>query len=631
MNELRSDLSGSPLQCYSMDGSRDCAAVDDGDQLGPRYLAGVLRRRWPGIVVVTALGAVLLTAIALYLPARYTAMAQLEIASPQGFSAERGGFADPRIGQMLVDTHLVRLRTRELLHSVFDEHVRRRGPSVAASVADLNLAFEDFEQRVGVSQMLSSGIIAIRYTSTDAVEAAAVANGIVDRYRATLQDGQNTTLREQVEHLDERVVVLAREMEARQQRLQSMLASDASDVSHELRNLKGMARADAQLMNDLVGRRAEVRKRLEQVSPDLTVVSRASVPSRRSSPHPALFIAPGLLLILVGSCFLAISREQLDQGLRSASDVTSVVDAPCIALVPQVGALTAPERLVARRPFAAYAESMRRIAMALDLGRETKRAEIIMVTASDAADGKTDLAIALSEYLGRAGRRVLLIDLDVRAPAVARLLDLDDSAGVTQVALERLPASSAIQKSEAFRFDVLAMEPAPADPINLAASRGLPAMLQQLRNSYDILVIDGPTALDRAEAATFAALADTVLLTLRWGGTRRLVARNASRHLRGSDQPGITGARRLAAVLIQVPLRRHALYRFGDGIELQARSGRKWITSGVRMSVLHRSALRLGQAAWRSMAGWRARYRGVATPGTPGSGDEAASRPMDAP
>lgn len=626
MNELRSDLSGSPVQCYSLDRRRDCAVADEGDQHGLRYIARVLRRRWLGIVVTTGLGAAVLTAIALYLPARYTAMAQLEIASPQAWPAERGGLADPKIGQMLIDTHLVRLRTRELLRSVFDEHVRRAAPG-PASAADLNLAFEDFEQRVGVSQMLSSGIIAIRYTSTDAIEAAAVANGIVDSYRVKLQTGLNDTLRGQVEHLDERIVVLAREMEARQQRLQSMLSSDASDMSHELRNLKGMARADAQLMNDLVGRRAEVRKRLEQVSPDLTVVSRASVPLRRSSPHPALFIAPGLLLILAGSCFLAISREQLDQGMRSATDVISAVDAPCLALVPQVGALSAPERLVARRPFAAYAEAMRRIAMALDLGRETKRAEIVLVTACNAADGKTDLAIALSEYLGRAGRRVLLIDLDVRAPAVARLLDVDDAAGVTQVALARLPASSAIQRPDSVCFDVLAMEPAPVDPITLAASRSVPAMLQQLRGSYDVVVIDGPTALDRAEAATFAALADTVLLALRWGNTRRVFARNASRHLRGSDQPGITGARRLAAVLMQVPVRRHALYRFGDGIELQARFDRRWLATGVRMSMVHRTALRLGQAALRKVAGWRGRARGVSSDGH----EDAASGPVDTP
>jgi Mrp family chromosome partitioning ATPase len=117
------------------------------------------------------------------------------------------------------------------------------------------------------------------------------------------------------------------------------------------------------------------------------------------------------------------------------------------------------------------------------------------------------------------------------------------------------------------------MHSRPDDPLRPFVSGHVPRLLGQLRDSYDCVVIDSPPLLAVAEARLLTAMADKVVLVVKWGSTRRAMARDASNLLRdlgllSENRSGFVGA-----VLTQIDLKKYAQYRYGDRRSLRALRG----------------------------------------------------------
>lgn len=556
---------------YEVRRSGSCSADLPTGSDGARALQ-VLRRKWLSIASIVGIGTLLLTVVALLVPPRYTAMAQIEIVpASQALDASRPA-GDARVTQMLVDAHLVRLRARDFLRAVLRSLTSAMPPATAtAPAADWlqeELALEDFEQRLSVSQMLSSNVIAIRFTSRDPAEAAVVANGIVSEFSSQLQLARDRARQDEQSRIASQISELQVRMAARRMQLRALLFDTASERGDEVRALKDAARADAVAMSDLLEARSALSKRTDAPTSDVSVVSKASPPVRRSSPHPLLFIVPGVLLLSIGAMFVALSMDRLDHGIRSAAAASALTGAPCVGLVPRMPPFANPVAHVGRRPFAPYAESVRGIVASLDLVERRKPGAVVMLSCCVPGERKTEIAVAVSEYLAQLGKRVVLVDLDVRRPRVAALCGVMPGPGLAAVALEGVSAPSVVVTPNGAAFHALVMEDVPLDPMTLLGGDRLGKVFKDLRARYDVVIVDGPVAIGSAEAPLIARLADAVVLVVRWGGTRQLVAQNAACALRGSDGLPSAGAGQLSVVLSDVPLRRHAGYRFGDAIEV---------------------------------------------------------------
>jgi succinoglycan biosynthesis transport protein ExoP len=572
-----------------------------------RQLAGILHRRMGLVLAVAALGTCLAGAVGLLIPPKYTAKAQI-VVEPQAGQVNGQATAAPPADEPAIDTQVTMLTSHDNLQRVVEslgknpeslaEALRKPGadpvppgfdpsdksqtsgavaaepPAAPVTKRVVPPSLDDLERYLRVSQERSSRVIGVNYTSTDPALAAATANRIVQLF----VDGQSQQKRDvanrELARLDERIGELKKEVEqagaAVQKIVQQRLAAAQNgtgdgDADIRLRELEREGAARDQLYTNLIRRQKEVRYQQEIAASDVRILSLASPPDRPSSPSPFLFIFPAFVLFSMGGCLLAVAAERLDRGLRSEQEVVEALGLPCLGLVSQLSrtARIRPHKYLLRHPYSAYTEAIRSVVAGLRLTSPHEGSKIILTSSSVPGEGKTTLAVSLAVYVAQIRRRVLLVDLDFRHPTVQRALRTRAKRGVVDLLLHDLPPADVIQRVPHLALDYLPMTRCPVDPVTLFAGDQLARLLHQLRESYDCVIVDGPPLLGVTESRLLANMADKVLFVVKWGSTRRETAQNAVNVLRSSgglDQ----GRAPPSAVLSQVNLKEHALYRYGD-------------------------------------------------------------------
>jgi succinoglycan biosynthesis transport protein ExoP len=362
-----------------------------------------------------------------------------------------------------------------------------------------------------------------------------------------------------------------------QQRLSTVQVAhrEARDGELRPRSPHTEAAGSPQLYESLLSRQQLEMSEHSEISPGMRILSVADAPKQPSSPNPILFIFPALVVFSLAGGFLATVLEGLDRGLRSERETKEALGIPCIGLVPQVsaaGKLPTHEYLL-KKPFAAYTEAIRSVVMAaLRPTAPTAPPKVFLITSSVPGEGKTTMAISFATYAARLQRRVLLVDLAVRNPAILRELGGRTERGVLDV-LQGQPLANVIEHVPALGLDYLALPGNPIDPAALLGNSRLPDLLHQLRESYDCVVIDSAPLVGAAEARLLASMVDKVLFAVKWGSTPREVAQYAANLLRGPSPSERDPAGFASAVITRVDLKKHAHYRYGDVVQTPAAKG----------------------------------------------------------
>jgi Mrp family chromosome partitioning ATPase len=409
------------------------------------------------------------------------------------------------------------------------------------------------------------------------------ANPVLDPIRGQLQ-----SIRQEMAHAAQAAIAnLAGDVQATTAQVnalrQRVTALQQASTDVKLQSLQREVVTSRQLYASLEQRHEQLREQREGLSPTVQLLSMAAPPERPSSPSPILFIPPAAVLFAMFGGFTALLLERLDTTLRSARDVANHAGLPCVGLVPRMLGRDRPHRYLLERPFAPYSEAIRAVVAGLRLTSSPNASNVILVTSSLPGEGKTTLAISLAVYLAQLSRRVLLIDMDFRRPAVLRELGGTAQVSMADLLLSNHPAAEYIRHLPDYKLDCLPLRRGVGvDPVKLFATEQLPRLLEHLRAQYDCIVIDSAPLMAVTETRLLAALADTVLLGIRWGKTHREVASSAAALLadplsyQGKPPP------RLASALTQVDLKRHARYRSGANGEFLVEYARYYSTDETR-------------------------------------------------
>jgi polysaccharide biosynthesis transport protein len=266
----------------------------------------------------------------------------------------------------------------------------------------------------------------------------------------------------------------------------------------------------------------------------------ADVPTAPSSTSLKRLLGIGALVGLAAGVGAALARNAVDNTVKDLDQLRVASGAPNLGRIAFASDFAKRPLVVHEDPNSPRAEEFRQLrtnVQFVDVGNPHK---VLVVTSAVSGEGKTTTAVNLAIVLSSAGNRVLLIDGDLRRPAVADLLGLeglDGTLGVTSVLARRATLRQAIQPWNDGLMDVLPAGPAPPNPSELLASHHMNGLLRELRQQYDVILIDTPPLLPFTDAAAVAPFTDGAILVCRHRQTTRTQVAAAAAALRAVEAP----------------------------------------------------------------------------------------------
>jgi len=260
-------------------------------------------------------------------------------------------------------------------------------------------------------------------------------------------------------------------------------------------------------------------------SADISVVDLASLPIEPSSMSPVTMGELGFVFGLFGGLALALLLERMDTRMRDSRQIQELLGVPAIAIVPQTNwkgkgpepdAAAGPEILWdARAPFA---ESMRVFRTSIQLSSTSRESRVIAVTSCQPGEGKSTLSMNLAAALAQGGKKVVLVDTDMRRPSVYWRLGLSEKKGLSEFLTGLEPLDAVIQTHKTLTtMDVIPSGICPPLPADLLASDQMKKFVLLLRDRYDYVIFDSPPALSVTDPLIVASLADGLVLVIRQG------------------------------------------------------------------------------------------------------------------
>jgi succinoglycan biosynthesis transport protein ExoP len=270
-------------------------------------------------------------------------------------------------------------------------------------------------------------------------------------------------------------------------------------------------------------------------SSSISIVDQASQPVEAVEPNLLLNIALSLMAGLLGGVSLAFVVENMDNSLRTPQDVETYCQLPSLGVIPSFAAnVRNGTRQLGRgeRRFAApvtmehrnsgSAEAFRALRTSLLLSSPVAPPQVILVTSAMMQEGKTFNAVNLAVVLAQTGQKVLLVDSDMRRPAVHRCLGIPIDNGLSAcLAGTQSPDSVAVPAKAIPGLHVVTAGHMPPYPSEMLASDAMPQLLQRWRQEFRYIVIDTPPVLAVTDAVVCARIADVVVLVARSGQSRR--------------------------------------------------------------------------------------------------------------
>lgn len=295
----------------------------------------------------------------------------------------------------------------------------------------------------------------------------------------------------------------------------------AIDVATSVANV--LALADRSALRDLFAN-------MELIPGDTPLVTIVELPTEASTvgTNTTSFLVFGLLAGLVGGAGLAFVLHHFDARVHSNEHLEQLAKARVVGEIPKVGRIR--ERGVWFHVYP-YSEAFRRLRANLLSLMSQQDCTVLVIAGAESGEGASTIAANLALSIAQTGKSVVLIDADMRSPVQHEIFQIPNEVGLSTLLEERLDPQYVIQATRSSRFSILpAGKPSPY-ATELLHSPDLAKVIAQLRQVYNIIIIDAPPAAMLTDMAVLALAADAVLLVTSQGRTHRDAVMRVARQL----------------------------------------------------------------------------------------------------
>ena len=329
----------------------------------------------------------------------------------------------------------------------------------------------------------------------------------------------------------------------------------------QLRTLEREANANRVLYETFLNRFKETSSTQGIATSDARVISAAEVPMSASYPNKRRSFIIIFILGFMAACGLVFGLHFLNPGLHSPEQIEKETGLHAIGMIPKLPGKVEPHEYLMKKPHSGYVEAINSLKISLKLSDPDARIKAIQVTSSVPEEGKSSLVMSLAIVMANEGKKVLVVDADLRRSSINKRLGLpQEGPGLTDYVLANTDAPEEfIIRHEESGIDFMRTGNAKyANATDIFSSKRMCAIVATLKQQYDYVLFDTPPVMAVADARVIGQITDKTLFVVRWDKTPRKVAKAAIELLRkgGADIAGI--------VLQRVDLKRYGRLGYGD-------------------------------------------------------------------
>jgi len=322
---------------------------------------------------------------------------------------------------------------------------------------------------------------------------------------------------------------------------QKRQADSLNDKAIEFAIVRQEAEDSRGLYEDLLKRLKEAGVLQGLRSSNITVVDPGRAPAKPKQPNIPVYLAASLAAGLFLGIFGALAADSIDDKVQAVEEIEHDLEILPIGVLPHLGeprwyggygnaglargkgpAAGVGSLAIFADPNSPYTEALRGLRTALLLAKSSMPPQLLLVTSSVAGEGKSILSANLAAVLAQGGKRVLLVDADLRKPSLGARLGLRSTTGLSEFLTDESRPEHIVQVARLARLHVLTSGPIPPFPADLLASLRMEEGIERWRQAYDFIVLDSPPVLLVTDAVILSNLADATLLVARHGMTNRL-------------------------------------------------------------------------------------------------------------
>jgi polysaccharide biosynthesis transport protein len=290
----------------------------------------------------------------------------------------------------------------------------------------------------------------------------------------------------------------------------------------------------------------DIRVAESQTVGNARIIQEARAPKKAGSSKKPVYIGGGLAVGLMLGVAAAFLLDLIDRSLKSVKEAQSFFGYSLLGLIPRFKTHEAalpvdlsltgisPRVVTATGPRSIIHEAYRMFQANLKFTSLDKKTRTILITSSISGEGKSEVAANLATTLAQSGKKVLLVDVNMRSPNQHHLWGMLNSMGLSNVIVDPEDLPQAIQEITQ-NLSLLTSGVMPPDPLTLLESDAMTQLMQKVSQQYDYVLLDGPSLVGMADAGILGKLADGVILVVRPGVVTSVGATAAKELLRRSN------------------------------------------------------------------------------------------------
>jgi len=452
-------------------------------------------RKWT-VLVVALLVAALSAGYVLLKPAEYRATATVRV-NPIVNPVTSSSTSSSNAAQPNMATEAQNVKSLDVAQAV-------------QKALNLSATPQQLVKNVSVGTVRDSTVMTISYTSRNAQQAAAIANGFATQYLAqrvasvtTVVDAAVKTLQTQITSFQQQLTKLEKQLNGASATAQISLRAQINALSKQIGDLQGS-------IGDLQTKAAEA-----STTVGTTPTIPAQIPAAPVGPKLPLAIAIGLVIGALLGSGLAIALGLRANKVGGRDELAVHLSAPIMAVIPKVEGWDKAEtaELVTREdPSAPASEAYRTLATNVRFYRSQQPLRVLVVTSALPGEGKSATAANLSVVLAETGLRTVLVDADLRRPRASRFIGVkEDHPGLHEALEGARDLVDVIQATDIENLWIVGSGAVPRDPVALLAGPHAANVFDGLRRVADVVVCDAPPVLPVADASVLAEASDAVL------------------------------------------------------------------------------------------------------------------------